>query len=331
MVSEREIIQIIRGYLKESPRSTTPFGDDVSTLRVEGRLLAVVKVDMFVRETDAVPGMSLSQMARKAIVSTVSDFASKGVQPLALMSSMALPPSVSSNDVAELASGLCSAAEEYGTYVVGGDTNQASDLIIDIAGFGLAEEPIMSRSDARPGDILATTGTFGETAASFKILFEGLTPPDYLKIRLLESVYEPKAHLKQGIALKESMCINASIDSSDGLAWSIHELSVASGVGFQLTSIPISEDVLRFAEMFHLDPYQLALYGGEEYNLVVTVKRSRWKEAVKAVENAKGRLHKMGEAVEAPGIFLSTNGGRRKVQPIGWEHLKERRHRPHKI
>jgi thiamine monophosphate kinase len=54
-------------------------------------------------------------------------------------------------------------------YVVGGDTNQASDLIVDIAGFRLAEEPIMSRGQRRPGDILATTGTFGETAASFKM------------------------------------------------------------------------------------------------------------------------------------------------------------------
>jgi len=330
MVSEREVIQIIQGYLKESPRSATPFGDDVATLRIKGRLLAVLKVDMFVRETDAVPGMSLSQMARKAVVSTVSDFASKGVQPLALMSSMALPPGMSKSDVAELASGLSSAAGEYETYVVGGDTNQASDLIVDIAGFGLAEEPIMSRGGARPGDIIATTGTFGETAASFKMLFEKMTPPDDLKTRLLKSVYEPKAHLKQGVALKESRCVTASIDSSDGLAWSIHELSKASGVGFQLTSIPISENALSFAEMFHLDPCQLALYGGEEYNLVVAVKRKLWKEAVKAVENVKGRLYKMGEVVETPGIYLSTNREKRRIQPIGWEHLKERRPRTHK-
>jgi thiamine-monophosphate kinase len=92
-----------------------------------------------------------------------------------------------------------------------------------------------------------------------------------LKTRLLKSVYEPKAYLKQGIALKESRCITASIDSSDGMAWSIRELSKASGVGFRLAFIPISKSVLRFADMFHLDPCQLALYGGEKYNLVMAV------------------------------------------------------------
>jgi thiamine monophosphate kinase len=113
MVSERAVIGIIRRYLKKFPRSATPFGGDVATLRIKGRLLFVFKVHMFIRETDALPGMSLSQMARKAVVSTVSDFASKGVQPLSLMSSMALPPGMSKSGVAELSSRLSSAAEEY--------------------------------------------------------------------------------------------------------------------------------------------------------------------------------------------------------------------------
>ncbi|NIN93142.1 hypothetical protein GTO36_09245, partial [bacterium] len=128
--------------------------------------------------------------------------------------------------------------------------------------------------------------------------------------------------MKQGLALKDSMCVTSSIDSSDGLAWSVHELSKGSGVGFQLTSIPMDEDLISFAELFQLDPYHLALYGGEEYNLVFTVKKNLWEKAVKAVEKAGGRLYEMGKAVKKPGIYLLTDEGERKIQPVGWEHLK---------
>jgi thiamine-monophosphate kinase len=325
MIGERETIELFYKFFKDSPYSTTPFGDDVSTIKIKGRLVAVLKVDMFVRETDAVPGMSLMQMGHKAVVSTVSDFACKGIQPLALLSSIALPPGTSRSEVSELASGLSSAAEEYGTYIIGGDTNQASDIIIDIAGFGILEGKIMLRTGAKPGDILATTGPFGNTAASFKTLLKGLDPPAKLKEKLLKSVYEPKAHLKLGLALRNSMCVTSSIDSSDGLAWCIHELSKGSRVGFQLTSIPMDEGLLRFTELFQLDPYHLALYGGEEYNIVLTVKENLWEKAVEAVEKAGGRLYKMGKAVKNPGVYLLTDEGERKVQPIGWDLLKDNR------
>lgn len=325
MVGEREIIRLFHRFFKDSPRSTIPFGDDVSAVKIDDRLIAAIKVDMFVRETDAVPGMSLAQMGSKAVVSTISDFASKGIQPLALLSSVAFPPGILKNEITELASGLSSAAEEYRTYIIGGDTNQASDLIIDIIGFGVAEDPVMLRSGANPGDIIATTGTFGNTAASFKILLDGLEPPHSIKNYLLKSVYETKAHLKQGLALRDSMGVTSSIDSSDGLAWSVYELSRASGVGFQLTSIPMDEELLRFAEAFQLDPYQLALYGGEEYNLVLTVKEKLWEKAVKVVEGVGGRLHRMGKAIKKPVVSLLTNKGEKQVQPIGWEHLKDER------
>ena len=89
---------------------------------------------------------------------------------------------------------------------------------------------------------------------------------------LSNAVCMPKAKLKEGLALSHSGAVSASIDSSDGLAWSLHEIGKMSNVGFTINSVPVADEVRRFAEFNHLDPLELALYGGEEYELVITVK-----------------------------------------------------------
>ena len=99
----------------------------------------------------------------------------------------------------------------------------------------------------------------------------------------------PKARLKEGLALGRSGAVSASIDSSDGLAWSLHEMGKMSDVGFQVSSVPVADEVRRFAEFNNLDPLELALYGGEEYELVVTVRPKAWAEL-------KPRLKRLADA-----------------------------------
>ena len=82
----------------------------------------------------------------------------------------------------------------------------------------------------------------------------------------------PKAHLAEGLALAGCGAVSASMDSSDGLAWSLHELARLSNVGFLLESVPIAPEATEFAELNGLEACELALYGGEEYELVLTIK-----------------------------------------------------------
>ena len=84
----------------------------------------------------------------------------------------------------------------------------------------------------------------------------------------------------EGLALGGSGVVSASMDSSDGLAWSLHELAHSSNVGFELDKVPVAPEVKRFAELNSLDASELALYGGEEYELVLTVKPEGWAAAV---------------------------------------------------
>jgi thiamine-monophosphate kinase len=270
--------------------------------------------------------MSLTQAARKAIVMNISDFAAKGVQPTAALVAIGLPRGFTETNVAEIARGLDMGAREYGAYVVGGDTSEASDLIVSVMLYGVADKAaLMLRSGAQPGDILAVTGLFGKPAAGLRALLEGLKAPgEVVGEKLLDAVFWPKARLAEGLALAGCGVVSASMDSSDGLAWSLHELGRLSQVGFMLDKVPVAAEAVSFAKTNGLDASELALYGGEEYELVVAVKPEGWDVAEAAVKAAGGQLIKIGVATEDKQILLNLEGKKSVVEPRGWEHFKSR-------
>jgi thiamine-monophosphate kinase len=301
-----------------------PFGDDVSAYPIGGNRLCVLKTDMLVAETDVPKGMSLWQAARKTVVMNVSDFAAKGVKPLVMLVSLGMPKDTTRKELEEIAKGLNAGAREYDTYIIGGDTNEASDLIISLSVFGLArKDHVMLRSGAKPEDVVAVTGSFGKTSAGLKMLLENRKAPEDIRSSLLETVYMPKARLKEGLALSTTRAVTSAIDSSDGLAWSLHELSKASNVGFLIESVPVATEALKFAEINGLDPLDLALYGGEEYELVLTIKPNLWDKAEKAVKNVGGNLIKIGRVTAERQIILEVEGERRVIEPRGWEHFRK--------
>ncbi len=170
-LGERRIIDIIASHLETMPNLPVPFGDDVSAVNMDEKQVAVLKTDMLVGKTDVPPNMSLWQASRKAVVMNISDFASKGVQPTAALVSLGLPKGFMQKDIEEIARGLNAGAREYGAYIVGGDTGEASDLIISISLYGTAEKTsLMLRNGAKPGDVLAVTGFFGKSAAGLRLL-----------------------------------------------------------------------------------------------------------------------------------------------------------------
>jgi thiamine-monophosphate kinase len=324
-LGERRIIDIIARHLEVMPNLPVPFGDDVSAVNLDEKQVAVLKTDMLVGKTDVPPNMSLWQASRKAVVMNISDFASKGVQPTAALVSLGLPRGRMQKDIEEIARGLNTGAREYGAYIVGGDTGEASDLIISISLFGTAEKTsLMLRNGAKPGDVLAVTGFFGKSAAGLRLLMENCSASPHLRDVLLGAVCMPKARLKEGLALGHSGAVSASIDSSDGLAWSLHEIAKMSNVGFVVNTVPVSEEVRRFAEFNHLDPLELTLYGGEEYELVVTVKPNMWVEAEVAVEAVGGCLLPIGKATKDTQMLLDVDGTKHAIEARGWEHFKSK-------
>ncbi|MGQ9507313.1 MAG: thiamine-phosphate kinase [Candidatus Bathycorpusculaceae bacterium] len=315
-IGERKIIEIIQCRLDLLPKMPIPFGDDVSAYNIGNGKLAILKTDMLVDKTDVTPGMSLWQAARKAVIMNISDFAAKGVKPLAILVSLGLPRKLKEKDIEEVGSGLNAGAREYGAYVVGGDTNEASDLVISISLFGTARKAdVMLRSGAKPGDVVAVTGFFGKTAAGLKILVDGLKAPTKIRKELVESVLMPKARLKEGLTLSQTKAVTAAIDSSDGLAWSLYEIGRASKVGFLIDKLAIAKEAERFAEIHKLDLLELMLYGGEEYELVLTLKPKLWEKAEKAVEEVGGKLLPIGKVTADKRVLLKIKGKKLSLNP----------------
>ncbi len=323
-LGELEVIRVIERSLGTSPRTVVGFGDDVSAVSIAKHQVAVLKTDMLVGSTDVPPGMSMRQTARKAVVANVSDLAAKGVRPFAGIVALGLPARLTRRDVMEIAAGLAGCAREYGFPLVGGDTNESNDLVISIALFALADERrIILRSGARIGDIVAVTNDFGNASAGLKALLERRIRPDKLPPALAKAVYHPRAELELGLRLASSRAVSASIDSSDGLAWSLHELAQMSKVGIQVQHLPISKAAKQFAFDCGYDAADLALYGGEEYNLIVTVRPNQLRIAERA---ARGRLKPIGVVTpRASGVRLVINGHEVKIAMKGWEHFRRRK------
>jgi len=322
-LGELGVIRIMERSLGTSRRAIVGFGDDISAVRLSNHQLAVLKTDMFVASTDRPPGMTMRQAARKAVVANVSDLAAKGARPYAGLVALGLPAILTRHDVREIAGGLSGGAKEYRFPLVGGDTNESKDLVISIALFGLIDErKMILRSGANVGDIVAVTGEFGSASAGLRAILDRRIRPDRLPRALAQAVYEPAAQLNLGLRLAATGAITASIDSSDGLAWSLHELSGMSEVGIRVETLPISKAARQFAVRYRYDASDLALYGGEEYLLIVTVKPTLFRRVQNA---ARGKLKRIGVVTKrSEGIRLAESGGDTKIKMRGWEHFRAR-------
>ena len=319
MPDELEVIAAMAKAAGKSPRGYSIIGDDVAMVPSRpGRV--VLKTDMLVEHTDVPPGMTYRQAARKAVAMCVSDFAAKGVRPEAFMVSLGLRSGVGRGDVDGLAQGLRDAEERWGVHLVGGDTNEAEELVVGCAMVGFARK-VVGRAGATPGDVAVVTGPFGLPAAGLKILMAGARSQTRFTQRARRSVLEPDPDLEVGAAL--APYLTASMDSSDGLARSLHTLAKASGVGFVVEELPAAGGVMEFAAANGFDGAKMVLEGGEEYVIVGTVKPSELQAARRAAKKAGGRLIAVGKATARKGeVVRREGGGVRAIRDGGWTHLQ---------
>jgi len=322
MLDEYDVIRLITKRFGSLPEGYVPIGDDVALIPAgqagEG---VVLKCDMLVAKTDVPPGMSWRMASRKAVAMCVSDFAAKGVRPTAFMVSLGLPLGTPESKVKELASGLVEASREWDVRLVGGDTSEAADLIIDCMMVGFAKK-IVRRTGARPGEYVVTSGTFGQTTAGLRILIDRAKAEPRFKKEAVSSVCKPRPRLGLGLAL--SSCLSSSMDSSDGLAISLHTISEMSGVGVRLAGVPCAEGLEEFASRNSYSAEELALYGGEEYEIVGTVEKGRIREAKRKARSAGCELRVIGETVPAETLKGVALPDGRKVRREGWVHFRSK-------
>jgi thiamine-monophosphate kinase len=308
-LTEKEIIQIFANRLGIADL------DDVALLNRN----IVFKADMLVASTDVPPSMEAWQVARKSIVSCVSDLAAKGVRPHAAMISLGLPSNCTRPYVEGLAKGFAGAAKEFGVKIVGGDTNETSGLVIDCSMIGFASSKMPSRQGARPGDVVVVSGMFGLPPAGLAILMRNATTAGMFRKQAAESVLEPKPRQRFGIAL--AAYFSSSIDSSDGLAISLYELARQSKVNIVIDHVPAADGVEKFAQENGLDAHELVFHGGEEFEIIATIPKPKLKQAMSAAKKAGVGLHVIGRVQRGSGdIFV----GKKLLENRGYVHFHMR-------
>ncbi len=186
-------------------------------------------------------------------------------------------------------------------------------MIIDCTVGGFANTLVLRRN-AKPGDLVGVSGTFGLQSSGLKMLLNGAKSETGFKRKAVNSVLNPRANLELGIAL--SKYLTSCIDSSDGLALSIYHLAESSRVNMELERLPISHGVRKFAILNSLNEEELVLFGGEEYELVFTFNKMHATELSQMGVMAIGRVLSNSKKGEEPSVIYKS-----KVLPRrGWVH-----------
>jgi thiamine-monophosphate kinase len=315
-LSEFQIIDLISRTLGISKKPTT-WNDDVATIPLRNKLL-VFKCDMLVQSTDAPKQMSLLHIARKSIVSSLSDLACKGVRPLATLVSLAIPKDFTENDIVALANGFRTAEREFSVNIIGGDTNEGKELVIDCCMIGLSDH-IVRRSGAKNGDVIVTSGAFGYSASGLKILTKRAKTSKNFRNKAIRTVLMPKPRLEFGELL--ARYATSSMDSSDGLALTLYELSRQSKKRFIVNKLPVTRETMEFAKRNHYSFNDLVLHGGEEYEIVATIPKRHLAKVKRLAKKTRCKLFVVGTVEKGSGVFMLEKGKRIKIEKRGWEHL----------
>ena len=313
-LSEKKIIEIFQSKLGNP--SFVP--EDVELFKI-GKEQLVAKIDTFVESTDLPPGMKLDDVARKSIVSCVSDFAAKGVRPVFGIISLTIPKKLSRSNIENLAKGFQRTAREFGLKILGGDTNEGKELVITFSLFGTTKK-IVRRSGAKTGHVIITSGSFGYTGAGLSILLKNKKSSKKFHTKAKNAVFKPKCNPLFG--LKNKKYFSSSMDSSDGLSTTLNEMSSQSKKKFVITSMPSENDILDFATSNKLNPNDLILNGGEEYEIVATTSKFNLSKMKKDAKNHRIKLYEIGYVTKGRGVFYKKNGKFVRIKDGGWKHLK---------
>jgi len=309
-LGEKRLIRYLVEHLDWPRDGLLPPGDDAAAFWFTGQLVA--SVDTLVWETDVPPRMTFRQVGWKAVTAAVSDLAAKGARPKYILLSLSLKPSTEFSEFLELVNGAQEASKKYGATIAGGDINESSSPSISVTALGSSEK-LLSRVGASPGDKLATTGLFGKTFAGLHAALNSRP----CERELSEAVYSPVARVEEGAALAQCGGVSACIDSSDGLAESLHQLSEVNDVGFIVDSLPLDSSAQRYCVDNNLDTVEAVFYGGEEYELVFTVKPG-WRNVVeKALERLGKEVVWIGSVSEERGVYFQG----KPVERRGWQHF----------
>ncbi|HHX38635.1 MAG TPA: thiamine-phosphate kinase [Armatimonadetes bacterium] len=302
-------------------------GDDAAVFQAPENRRLVATADMLVEEVHFRRGwLSSRALGWKALAVNLSDVAAMGGEPHFALVCIAVDPATSVEYIEGLYAGMQGLAERFGMRIAGGDTVRSrAGLTLSITVVGSVEpERLATRAGARPGDLLVVTGTLGDSAAGCAALLAGPQAAERVPPSVLEAHRLPQPRIAEARAAVATGAVTALMDISDGLAGDLHHICEESGVGAVLDAgtLPLSEACRDAAARLRLDPLQLALTGGEDYELLLAVSPERVDEVRAAITGATGTAVSIVGRIQPAGCQLLLSDGTRVPLPgKGFQHF----------
>lgn len=354
MRSESEIIERISRGLANSQLSSYKcrglrlgIGDDAAVLDAEffarggrGARDLVLSCDAFLENIHFLAKVhSPDSIGHKALARATSDLAAMGATPRFFMLAIALPPSRTGAWLDSLIKGMARAAREFGMVLIGGDTSQNAAIMMNFTVGGVvARGHALTRSGARPGDGIYVSGTLGAAQLALELVLRGLHRAQRWK-RMLEPLLRPRIQLELGKWLagetRSRPIASAATDTSDGLSTDLTHICQSSRVCARIFADRIpTVNVPQPLPRLGLDPLQLALHGGEDYQLLFTVPAAEESRIIRGYR--KAQITRIGEIVPAKkngskskrssGSLIELVGASGETAPLtprGWDHFKQ--------
>ena len=255
-IGEKELVR----YIIANSKDITP--DDTAITEFDSTNL-ISTCDMLIQSRHFPENMFYFDMGFKAVTVNVSDIAAMGANPLGFLLSIAIPKDLELDSFKEIIEGVLNACEFYSIPLIGGDTNEASEIIISGTALGLSDKPLM-KDTYNKGDLIAITGDIGHAALGFEL--------DVLDNVYVKKALKPHARLKEGIILKDFA--TSATDITDGLASELYEIK-KEGFGFMIYEemLEISDEYKNMASELDLDYLDLVLHVGEDFELLFTISK----------------------------------------------------------
>ena len=324
MTGESELIARIQRRIGARGRFVRlGMGDDAAILRPTKGKELLVTCDAFLegvhfhREKHAAEAVGYKALAR-----ATSDIAAMGGIPRCFLLGLALPESRTGRWLDGFLAGMQRAARRFGMVLAGGDTARHRQILIQITVAGeIAAGRAVLRSGARPGDLICVSGRLGEAQLGLELILRG-GAHGRRRRRLLRKHLHPEPRLALGQWLAKDRLATAMIDTSDGLSTDLGHICEASGVGARVYAekIPTAAVPKEFRRR-GLDAQELALDGGEDYELLFTVRRRRARDLPAKVHGVP--LTVIGEITREKKVILTRRDGHEvALLPRGWDAFR---------
>ncbi|MGB7731095.1 MAG: thiamine-phosphate kinase [Candidatus Acidiferrum sp.] len=318
---ENELIQRISALLGGRRRGggsvALGIGDDAALWVPTAGREVVLTCDWFLEGTHFLRGKHPADaVGWKCLARAVSDIAAMGGMPRCFLMSLALPTTLTGKWLDHFLSGLRRAAKELHCEPAGGDTTRRKEVLISLTVIGeVSRGEAILRSGAAVGDAIYVSGTLGEAELGLRMLRRGRGVAKATNAALRKQLY-PRPRLELGQWLAEKRLASAMMDLSDGLSTDLPRLCAASGVGARIEgdSLPLSSLVARGGAT------KLALYGGDDYELLFAVKR---RDESRLPRKFRGlRLTRIGEITRERRILVVDDGRSVALRSGGWDPFR---------